>query len=33
VIAGFLSWLMVRALAKTGVLNRFAAGRSFTTLV
>jgi energy-coupling factor transport system substrate-specific component len=28
VIAGFLSWLVVRALARTGVLNRFAAGRT-----
>jgi energy-coupling factor transport system permease protein len=28
VIAGFLSWLVVRALARTGALNRFAAGRT-----
>jgi len=28
VIAGLLSWLVVRALARTGVLNRFAAGRT-----
>lgn len=27
VIAGVLSWLMVRALAKTGALDRFASGR------
>jgi len=27
ILAGLLSWLLVRALAKTGVLNRFAAGR------
>ncbi len=27
VIAGLLSWLLVRALARTGALNRFAAGR------
>lgn len=28
VIAGILSWLLVRALAKTGALSRFAAGRA-----
>ncbi len=28
VIAGLLSWLVVRALARTGALNRFAAGRT-----
>lgn len=28
VIAGFLSWLAVRGLAKTGALDRFASGRS-----
>lgn len=33
VIAGLLSWLLVRALAATGVLNRFAAGRERTELV
>jgi energy-coupling factor transport system substrate-specific component len=27
VVAGLLSWLVVRGLAKTGALNRFAAGR------
>lgn len=27
VIAGLLSWVVVRALARTGVLNRFASGR------
>jgi len=27
VIAGFVSWLLVRALARTGALDRFAAGR------
>jgi energy-coupling factor transport system substrate-specific component len=27
VIAGLLSWLLVRALARTGALSRFAAGR------
>lgn len=27
VIAGLLSWVIVRALARTGVLNRFASGR------
>ncbi len=30
VIAGVLSWLLVRALARTGALSRFAAGRSVT---
>lgn len=29
-IAGLLSWLLVRALAKTGALSRFAAGREAT---
>ncbi len=33
VIAGLLSWLVVRALAKTGALNRFAAGRTNKELV
>ncbi|AYF97064.1 ECF transporter S component [Protaetiibacter intestinalis] len=33
VIAGALSWLLVRALAATGVLNRFAAGRERAELV
>ena len=28
VIAGLLSWLIVRAIARTGALNRFAAGRT-----
>ncbi len=28
IIAGFGSWLLMRALAKTGVLSRFAAGRT-----
>jgi energy-coupling factor transport system substrate-specific component len=28
--AGFLSWLLVRALARTGALSRFAAGREVT---
>jgi energy-coupling factor transport system permease protein len=28
VIAGLLSWLVVRALARTGALNRFAAGKT-----
>jgi energy-coupling factor transport system substrate-specific component len=28
VIAGLLSWLAVRALAKTGALSAFAAGRA-----
>ncbi|WP_243841856.1 ECF transporter S component [Salinibacterium sp. ZJ77] len=32
-LAGVLSWLLVRALAATGVLNRFAAGRERTELV
>ncbi|MFB2555053.1 ECF transporter S component [Herbiconiux liangxiaofengii] len=30
VIAGLLSWLIMRALARTGALNRFAAGREVT---
>ncbi len=29
VLAGLLSWLLTRALARTGVLHRFAAGREF----
>ncbi|WP_025157521.1 ECF transporter S component [Leifsonia aquatica] len=29
-VAGLLSWLLVRALAKTGALSRFAAGREAT---
>lgn len=33
VIAGFLSWLAVRGLAKTGALDRFAAGREITKRV
>lgn len=33
VIAGLLSWLLVRALAATGVLGRFAAGRERRELV
>jgi energy-coupling factor transport system permease protein len=33
VIAGFGSWLLVRALAKTGALNRFAAGRNVSARV
>lgn len=33
VLAGVVSWLLVRALAATGVLNRFAAGRERTELV
>jgi energy-coupling factor transport system permease protein len=32
-IAGLLSWLLVRALARTGVLNRFASGRTSRALV
>jgi energy-coupling factor transport system permease protein len=32
-IAGLLSWLLVRALARTGVLSRFAAGRTSRALV
>lgn len=30
VVAGLLSWLLVRALAKTGALSRFASGREAT---
>ncbi|GLK17508.1 MULTISPECIES: ECF transporter S component [Herbiconiux] len=30
IVAGLLSWLIVRALASTGALNRFAAGREVT---
>ncbi len=30
VVAGLLSWLAVRGLARTGALNRFAAGRQIT---
>ncbi|WP_440709685.1 ECF transporter S component [Herbiconiux sp. YIM B11900] len=33
VIAGLLSWIVVRALARTGALNRFAAGREVTARV
>lgn len=33
VLAGLVSWLLVRALAATGALNRFAAGRERTELV
>jgi len=33
VLAGLVSWLLVRALAATGVLNRFAAGRERAELV
>lgn len=33
VIAGLVSWLLVRALAATGVLSRFAAGRERAELV
>jgi energy-coupling factor transport system permease protein len=33
VIAGFLSWLTVRGLAKTGALDRFSAGREITKRV
>lgn len=33
VIAGVLSWLLVRGLAKTGVLSRFASGRDVTARV
>jgi energy-coupling factor transport system substrate-specific component len=32
-VAGTLSWLAVRALAGTGALNRFAAGRDTRQLV
>jgi energy-coupling factor transport system substrate-specific component len=32
-VAGLVSWLLVRALARTGVLNRFAAGRTSRVLV
>jgi energy-coupling factor transport system substrate-specific component len=32
-VAGLLSWLVVRALAETGALNRFAAGRTGKALV
>lgn len=32
-IAGFLSWLVVRGLAKTGALDRFASGRENTARV
>jgi energy-coupling factor transport system substrate-specific component len=31
VIAGLLSWLLVRAIARTGALSRFAAGRAATS--
>jgi energy-coupling factor transport system substrate-specific component len=30
VIAGLLSWLLVRGLARTGALSRFASGRETT---
>ena len=33
VLAGVVSWLLTRALAKTGVLGRFAAGRERAELV
>jgi energy-coupling factor transport system substrate-specific component len=33
VVAGTLSWLAVRALARTGALSRFAAGRDTGQLV
>ncbi len=33
VIAGFLSWLAVRGLAKTGALDRFASGREYSARV
>lgn len=33
VLAGLLAWLLVKALAKTGALNRFAAGRDQRELV
>ncbi len=33
VIAGLLSWLVVRAIAQTGALNRFASGRTNKALV
>jgi energy-coupling factor transport system substrate-specific component len=33
VIAGLLSWLLVRSLARTGALSRFAAGRTSRALV
>ncbi|MEO7348488.1 MAG: ECF transporter S component [Terrimesophilobacter sp.] len=33
VIAGFLSWLAMRGLAKTGALDRFASGREITVRV
>jgi energy-coupling factor transport system substrate-specific component len=33
VIAGFLSWLAARGLARSGALNRFASGRTTETLV
>jgi energy-coupling factor transport system substrate-specific component len=33
VIAGFLSWLAVRGLARTGALDRFASGRETTARV
>jgi energy-coupling factor transport system substrate-specific component len=32
-LAGLLSWLAVRGLAKTGALGRFAAGRESTAAV
>lgn len=33
VVAGLLSWLIVRGLARTGVLSRFAAGREIAKRV
>jgi energy-coupling factor transport system substrate-specific component len=33
VIAGLFSWLVVRGLAKTGALDRFASGRENATRV
>ena len=33
VLAGLLSWIIVRGLARTGVLNRFASGRDLGTRV
>ena len=33
ILAGLLSWVLVRALAKTGVLNRFSSGRQYAPRV
>jgi energy-coupling factor transport system substrate-specific component len=33
VIAGLLSWLLARAIARTGALSRFASGRESTARV